>query len=115
DISHNLISPSPIEEIKTVYSKDQALWQCRRWLQTNLPDAELCEVASTSRAVEMVRDKPGAAAVASSLAAEMYGAPIVARNIQDKADNVTRFLVIGTASSGPVRNGENKSSFVISI
>ncbi|HLS28530.1 MAG TPA: prephenate dehydratase [Opitutales bacterium] len=115
EIAHNLISPYPLKEIREVYSKDQALWQCRRWLQMNLPHAELCEASSTARAVEMVKDKPGAAAIAGSLAAKIYNVPIVAENIQDKADNITRFLIIGKESSGPVRNGENRSSFVISV
>lgn len=115
EIRHNLLSLSPLEEIQTIYSKDQALWQCRRWLQMNLPQAELREASSTTEAVKIIREKPGAAAIASSLAAEMYGVPVVASGIQDKADNITRFLVIGKTSSGPVRNGENKSSFVISI
>jgi chorismate mutase / prephenate dehydratase len=115
EISHNLLSLSPREEIVAVYSKDQALWQCRRWLQMHLPQAELREASSTTRAVQIIKDTPGAAAIASSLAAEIYDVPVVAGNIQDKADNITRFLVIGKTSSGPVRNGQNKSSFVISI
>lgn len=115
EIAHNLVSPSPIGEIATVYSKDQALWQCRRWLQMNLPNAELREATSTARAVQIVKEVPGAAAVAGSLAAEIHGVPIQAANIQDKSDNITRFFVIGKNASGPVRNGENKSSFVISI
>lgn len=115
EISHNLISTAAREEIETVYSKDQALWQCRRWLQMNLPQAEQREASSTSRAVEMIKEEPRAAAIASSLAAEIHGVPIVARNIQDRADNITRFLVVGKTSSGPVKNGQNKSSFVVSI
>jgi chorismate mutase / prephenate dehydratase len=115
EITHNLLSNSPMEEIDAVYSKDQALWQCRRWLQMNLPKAELREAASTARAVQIVRDMPRAAAIASALAGEIHGVPVVARNIQDKAENITRFLVIGKTSSGPVRNGKNKTSFVVSI
>lgn len=115
EIVHNLLSVSPLSEIQTVYSKDQALGQCRTWLQRNLPHAELCESASTARAVQLVRGKPGGAAIASSIASEIYGVPIAAENVQDKADNVTRFLVIGKGSSGPSGKGKDKSSFVISI
>jgi len=115
EITHNLLSSSSMEEIEAVYSKDQALWQCRRWLQMHLPKAELREASSTARAVQIVRETPRAAAIASALAGEIHGVPVVASNIQDKADNITRFLVVGKASSGPVRNGKNKSSFVVSI
>src|SRR5690606_19970629 len=67
EISHNLISSSELGEMNTVHSKDQALWQCRRWLQMNLPHAELRDAASTARAVQIVKETPGAAAIASSL------------------------------------------------
>ncbi|RME70155.1 MAG: chorismate mutase, partial [Verrucomicrobia bacterium] len=108
DIQHNLISRSKLEEITKVYSKDQALGQCRRWLHQNLPNAVCLEAESTARAVEIARDNPGTAAIASSLAAELYGVPIVAPNIQDKADNTTRFLVIGRQPSGPLGEGRDK-------
>jgi chorismate mutase / prephenate dehydratase len=115
EITHNLLASCPLEEIEAVYSKDQALWQCRRWLQVHLPNAELREASSTARAVQIVREMPRAGAIASSLAGEIHHVPVVAANIQDKADNITRFLVVGKTSSGPVRNGRNKSSFVVSI
>ncbi|TVR54638.1 MAG: prephenate dehydratase [Puniceicoccaceae bacterium] len=115
EIAHHLISRSPLEKIRKVYSKDQAFGQCRRWLQARLPGAVLVNVDSTARAVEIARDEEGAAAVASSLAAQLYQVPIVASDIQDKADNTTRFLVIGRQSSGPLGNGRDKSSYLVSI
>jgi len=115
EIAQNLISNSPLSEITKVYSKDQALGQCRRWLHRYLPHALCLEADSTSRAVEIARDNPGTAAVASSLAAEIFGVPIVAPGIQDKADNTTRFLVIGRRSSGALGEGRDKSSYVFSL
>lgn len=115
EIQQNLISNSPLSEITKVYSKDQALAQCRDWLHRHLPHAACIESDSTSRAVEIARDNPGAAAIASSLAAEQFKVPIVAANIQDSADNTTRFLVIGRQSSDSVGNGADKSSYVFSL
>ncbi len=115
EITHTLLSCSPLKEIERVYSKDQALGQCRRWLQTHLPRAELRDFSSTAAAVQRVKDEPGGAAIASSLAGELFGVPVVASGIQDKSENITRFLVIGNESSGPVENGENKTSLVVSI
>ncbi len=115
EIVQNLISNSPVSEIKKVYSKDQALGQCRRWLHRYLPHAMCLEADSTSRAVEIARDNAGTAAIASTLAAEMFGVPIVAPGIQDKADNTTRFLVIGRKSSGALGEGRDKSSYVFSL
>ena len=115
EITHALISASPLEKIERVYSKDQALAQCRHWLQRHLPHAQLIDAPSTSRAVQIAKDEPGSAAVASELAAVTHGVPIVEKNIQDKADNTTRFFVLGKKASGPVGSGKDMTSFAISL
>ena len=115
EISHALIAATPLEKITRVYSKDQALAQCRHWLQRHLPHAQLVEASSTSRAVQIAKDEPGAAAVASELAAEFHGVPVIERNIQDKADNTTRFFVIGKRASGAVGGGKDLTSLLVSL
>lgn len=115
EISHALISNHPLEQIKKVYSKDQALAQCRQWLRRHLPNAQLVEASSTSRAVQIAKDEPGAAAIATEQAATVHGVPIVQRNIQDKSDNTTRFFVLGKKPSGAVGLGRDMSSFLISL
>jgi chorismate mutase/prephenate dehydratase len=115
EINHALISNSPLDKIERVYSKDQALAQCRHWLQRHLPHAQLIDAPSTSRAVQIARQEAGTAAVAGELAAEHYGVPILERNIQDKADNTTRFFVIGRQASGPVGNGKDITSLLVSL
>lgn len=115
EISHALISNSRLEEIERVYSKDQALAQCRHWLQRHLPHAQLVDAPSTSRAVQVAKQEPGTAAIAGELAAEYYGVPIVERNIQDKADNTTRFFVIGRKASGSAGNGKDLTSLLVSL
>ncbi len=104
-----------MEKIERVYSKDQALAQCRHWLQRHLPHAQLIDASSTSRAVQIAKDEPGSAAVASELAAATYGVPVVVKNIQDKADNTTRFFVLGKKPSGAVGSGKDITSFAISL
>jgi chorismate mutase/prephenate dehydratase len=115
EISHALISNSRLEEIERVYSKDQALAQCRHWLQRHLPHAQLVDAPSTSRAVQLAKQEAGTAAIAGELAAEHYGVPVIERNIQDKADNTTRFFVIGRKPSGAVGGGKDLTSFAISL
>ncbi len=115
EINHALISNSPLEGIERVYSKDQALAQCRNWLQRHLPHAQLIDAPSTSRAVQRAKEEKGAAAVAGELAAEHYGVPVVERNIQDKADNTTRFFVIGRKPSGAVGGGKDITSLLVSL
>ena len=115
EIAYCLISRSPLEKITRVYSKDQALAQCRRWLQRQLPHAQLLDAPSTAHAVRIARDEPGAAAVAGELAAAFHDVPVVEKNIQDQSDNTTRFLVLGKKAAGPVGGGRDVSSFLVSL
>ncbi len=114
-ISHCLISHAPLDGIREVHSKDNALGQCRNWIARNLPSAELVESASTARAVRHARENKHAAAIASRVAAELYGVPVVCENIQDKAENITRFLVIGKQPSPPREGGRDKTSLVFTL
>src|SRR5688572_3083066 len=115
EITHALISATALDKIEKVYSKDQALAQCRNWLQRHLPHAQLIDASSTSRAVQIAKSEPGSAAVASELAAEFYAVPVLAKSIQDKADNTTRFFVLGRQASGPVGNGKDVTSLAVSL
>lgn len=116
-ITHNLISRSALAEVKKVYSKDQAIAQCRGWLRRHVPQAETIDVSSTSEAVKIAGREAGAAAIASALAAIEHGVPIVGESIQDMNNNITRFLVIGRESDcpDPVGEGKDKTSLVLSI
>ena len=115
EIAHALVSQVPLEKIERVYSKDQALAQCRHWLQRHLPQAQLVEAPSTTRAVQIAKEDPNGAAVASETAALFHGVPVLVRGIQDKADNTTRFFVLGRKPAGPVGAGKDMSSFLISL
>ena len=114
-IEHCLVSGSDLGSVQAVHSKDQALGQCREWLRRNLPEASLVEAASTAAAAELASREPGVAAIASELAAGLYGLQVLERGIQDKAGNVTRFLVIGTTRAKPLGGGRDKTSLVLSL
>ena len=114
-IEHCLISKSSLEGIKEVHSKDQALGQCREWLRRHVPNAILVESSSTAGSVQVAKDRPEVAAIASRLAAEVNEMPIVEFGIQDKAENVTRFLVIGKTEVKPMGEGKDKTSLVLSL
>ena len=114
-IEHCLISQSPLKEIKKVCSKDQALGQCREWLRANLRDAEIVDLVSTAEAVRIAKETEGVAAVASALSAQRYNVKIQARGIQDRDDNMTRFLILGKTHAKPLGDGQDKTSLVISL
>jgi chorismate mutase/prephenate dehydratase len=99
--------------VKRVYSHPQALAQCRGWLDRHLSHAQAVEVASTAAAVEQALEDAAAAAIAGDLAGRMYGLPVLRERIEDVAQNVTRFLVIGRRAMGPT--GRDKTSILLSI
>ncbi|MBQ8445502.1 MAG: chorismate mutase, partial [Opitutales bacterium] len=105
-IEQCLISHSPIEKITRVLSKDIGLAQCSQWLMQYLPKADLVTTDSTAAAVtEATKDKT-AAAIASSVAAEIHDVPVVEKGIQHRSENFTRFLVIGKNPNPPCSSFE---------
>ena len=84
--------------------------QCRRWLAAQLPRAEQVTAASTSRAAEFAAENSGTAAIASTLAGELYGLKTQFANIEDNPHNTTRFFVIGKQSSKST--GDDKTSLM---
>jgi len=112
-IHHNLLARCPRGQITEIYSKPQALSQCRDWLSKNMPQARLLEVTSTSTAAQLARDKPGAAAVASMRAAVEYDLNVVAESIQDNKNNVTRFAIIGDDETKPT--GKDRTALLLQI
>lgn len=112
-IHHNLLGKCPRSEIQEVYSKPQALSQCRGWLAKHLPAARTIEMASTAGAAQIAGQKPGAAAIASLPAAHSYGLQVLAANIEDNPHNVTRFAIIG--GDPPPRTGHDKTSLMFEI
>ncbi|KAH6693991.1 PDT domain-containing protein [Plectosphaerella plurivora] len=98
-----------ISHVRRLYSHPQAWGQCSAFLQTYLKGIEAIDVSSTSRAAELVsQDESGtSAAISSEIAAQLCGVDVLAANIEDRADNTTRFFVIRKVGSG---NGETGGS-----
>ena len=114
-VEHCLVSNCNLKSIQRIYSKDQAFIQCRDWLARNLPHAEQVRVDSTVQAVERVRDEMDSAAVASELAAQLYGVPLQAQGIQDHSKNVTRFLVLGKQTSPVNAKTVYRTSILVAV
>ncbi|MGI6385845.1 MAG: prephenate dehydratase [Desulfomonilia bacterium] len=112
-IRNCLLSTTTLDKVLTVYSHPQALAQCRNWLTNNLPGAEVRETPSTSDAALAAHGQEHAAAVASSLSARLYGLDILAENISDFQENITRFWVVSPAMT-PVE-GKAKTSIILTL
>jgi chorismate mutase / prephenate dehydratase len=109
-IRHCLLGHGKRASIRRVCSKPQALSQCRNWLSTHLPGAKLEPTASSAEAACLAVAEPETAAIASEQAAVNHGLDVLARNIEDNPDNVTRFAIIGRTAS--VRTGKDKTALV---
>lgn len=102
-----------IEDISKVYSHQQSLAQCRRWLDNHLLEVERIPVASNAEAARLAGREKHAAAIAGESAADYYNLSILVRNVEDEPDNTTRFLVLGRYDTGP--SGNDKTSLLFSM
>ncbi len=104
EVHHALLANCPPSKVKTIHSKPEVFTQCRSWLATQYPQAKLVPEISSSRAVQLAADagpETGLAAIGSKLAAEIYGVTVLFENIEDQANNITRFYVISRQKALP--------------
>jgi chorismate mutase/prephenate dehydratase len=113
-IHHDLLSLSgELRSVRAVCSHPQALAQCRRWLELNLPQVEQHPTPSTAMAAERASRNDEAAAIASPVAAEIYGLRVIRSGIEDSPNNTTRFLVVSLTP--PKRSSRDITSLLFSI
>ncbi len=101
-----------LKKIVRVCSHQQSLAQCRSWLDENLAGIELIPVSSNAEGARRARDEKGTAAIAGQAAAEVYGLKVIVANIEDQADNTTRFFVIGRKLFNP--SGTDRTTLMFS-
>jgi chorismate mutase / prephenate dehydratase len=112
-VEHSLVGRMPdLKHVKRVCAHPQALGQCRGWLDKNLNGLEYIAVSSNAEGARRARDEIGTAAIASEVAAEIYGLKILVPRIEDHEDNTTRFLVLGTGTLPA--SGSDKTTLLVS-
>jgi chorismate mutase/prephenate dehydratase len=114
-IHHNLLvaDATRTSNISRIYSHAQSLAQCRKWIDSHYPQAERVAVSSNSEAARRVKSEWHSAAIAGSIAGEIYELQSFAENIEDEPHNSTRFLIIGP--DDVPASGDDKTSVVVSI
>jgi len=112
-IEHNLVARpgARADQVKVIYSHTQSLGQCRKFIERCFPKAHLEAALSNSEAVEQAMQRDDAAAISTRRAAEIYGAEILAHAIQDSANNVTRFVVLGRGKRAPTGRDRTSIAF----
>jgi prephenate dehydratase len=113
--NHLLVKPgTSASGLTVIFSHPQALAQSRRFIERCYPKAHVVAALSTAAAVEdMMASKEPAAAVGNARAAELYGAQVLARNIQDRSPNVTRFVILAPDDHAPT--GRDKTSLAFTF
>ncbi len=108
-----LVKPGTvISDVKVLYSHPQSLGQCRRFVERILPRADVVAALSNAAAVQDMMESPTpSAAIGTRRAAELYGAEILAKEIQDQVSNVTRFVVLAAEDRPPTGNDKTSICF----
>jgi prephenate dehydratase len=103
-----------LRRLRFVYSHPQALGQCEQFLRT-LRNVSVVAEYDTAGSAKMIRDhrRSDAAAIASALAARVYGLRVLKKNIESNHQNYTRFLVLSRRESQPTAKA--KTSLVFSV
>ncbi len=111
-IQHYLVGRAglALHEIRVLYGHPQSLGQCRRFIERCLPGvATVASLSNSAAPAEALADERPAAAIGTLRAAQLVGATVLARDIQDRSGNVTRFIALGTHDHPPT--GDDKTSF----
>ncbi|MCH9812940.1 MAG: chorismate mutase [Epsilonproteobacteria bacterium] len=115
NIHHTLATTcEDIKEIKRIYSKDIAFGQCQNFLQDfGLDEIEQIPVESTAKAAKLAMKDKESAAICADVAAKMYNLPILFENIEDYANNKTRFFIVSNFENLP--SDSDKTSILVRL
>ncbi len=113
-VRYNLLTNADdLGKIARLYAHPTVVEQCKAWLLNHLPEIQVKKVESSSKAVIMASKDPEAAALGGNLSAKTYGVKILAEDIEDHPDNVTRFFAI-SRNDCPV-TGNDKTTILFSV
>jgi len=114
-VRHHLIARpgTRLHDVERVISIGQASAQCRNFLREQLPGAQVFPAVSTAAAVAACVHSDRLAAIGTEAAARLYAMAVIAADIQDNADNATRFVVLGRER--PASTGHDRTSLVFSL
>ena len=97
-VDHSLLAPRGVkrEEIREIYSHEQAITQCAGFLEALGPQVKITRVENTAAAAQAVAEsgRRDVAAISSHSCMELYGLDCLQRSIQDRDNNYTRFICI---------------------
>ena len=103
--------------VRRVGTHPHAAAQCRRWLEVALPEATVVPTLSTAAAAAELAGGTSDydAAIAAPIAAERYRLTVLAADVEDNPDAITRFVLVSRPAEPPLPSGRDKTSLVAFI
>lgn len=114
-VSFALMVKKDVFDIRRIATHPHAEAQCRTYIATNYPEAELIATASTAAAAEAIGRGEFDAAIAAPVAAAHYGLRVIADNIGDNLGAVTRFVLVSKPGVTPKASGLDRTSLAVFI
>ncbi len=114
-VSFALMVKKDVIDIRRIATHPHAEAQCRTYIATNFPEAELIVTASTAAAAEAIGRGEFDAAIAAPVAAAHYGLRVIADNIGDNPGAVTRFVLVSKPGVTPKATGLDRTSLAVFI
>ena len=109
-----LVRPgTSLDDVRRVATHTVAAAQCRAWVQSTLPHAEIVPVSSNAAGAQAVAAGTFDAALAPSIAAEVYGLAVLADDVADNDEAWTRFVLISRPGDVPAPTGADKSTLFL--
>lgn len=105
----------PLDALTTVAAHPQAAIQCRNWLRAHVPNATVVEVLSNGAAAVGAAAGEYDAAICAPIGAERGRLAVLAKDIADRPDAMTRFALVGRPKAPPPRTGDDVTSLVVYI
>jgi prephenate dehydratase len=103
------------KDIKSIATHPHAESQCRSYIAKNYPNAQVIETASTAAAAKGLSKGDYDAAIGAAIAAKNYQLKIIAEDIGDNSNAVTRFVVVEKPGKSPAATGKDRTSLAVFI
>jgi len=103
------------KDIKSIATHPHAESQCRSYIAKNYPNAQVIETASTAAAAKGLSKGDYDAAIGAAIAAKNYQLKLIAEDIGDNTNAVTRFVVVEKPSKSPAATGKDRTSLAVFI
>ena len=103
------------KDIKSIATHPHAESQCRSFIAKNYPNAQIIETASTAAAAKGLSKGDYDAAIGAAIAAKNFQLKIIAEDIGDNTNAVTRFVVVEKPGKSPAATGKDRTSLAVFI